>query len=81
VKLFVAAPDSAALDALACADGVEWETVDGGDGLSGIDFQKLLGQMAKSISVASRQSAGDDTPRPLYGQDRWTEQDMAEGYA
>jgi hypothetical protein len=74
VKLFLAAPSCSAADELACADGVEWETIDSGHaGLAGVDFTKLLGQMAKTISGHSRQGESDDYgPRPSYGQDQWT---------
>jgi hypothetical protein len=70
VKLFLAAPACSEADELACVDGAEWEVITGA-GLAGVDFGKLLAAMAKSISAHSRQAAGDDSPRPTYGQDKW----------
>jgi uncharacterized protein involved in tellurium resistance len=72
IQLFVAAPSSPALDMLGSLDQAEIHTVDGGDGLKGIDFRKLLAQMAKSISVSSLQSAVEPNwQKALFGQDRW----------
>lgn len=71
VMLFAAMPFSPALEALGSLDGSQFERVDGGDGLASVDFAKLLGQMAKSISVASVQGAEATYTRALFGQDRW----------
>lgn len=71
IQLFAAMPASTGLDELAAADGAEVETVSGGDGLASIDFAKLLGQMAKSISVASMQGAEAPFVRALFRQDQW----------
>lgn len=71
ILVFGALPASPLLDELASADRSQFEPVAGGDGLASVDFSKLLGQMAKSISVASLQ--GDERPyaRALWEQDRW----------
>ena len=71
IQLFAAMPASAGLDELAAADGAEIETVSGGDGLANVDFAKLLGQMAKSISVSSMQGAEAPYTRALFRQDQW----------
>lgn len=71
ILLFGALPGSPLLDELASADRSQFETVSGGDGLAAVDFSKLLGQMAKSISVASLQGDEGDFARALWGQDRW----------
>jgi hypothetical protein len=72
VKLFLAAPACSKADELSCVDGAEWEVIDDNDaGLSGVNFAKLLAAMAKTISGTSLQAAGDDSPRPTYGQDKW----------
>ncbi|HNU11697.1 MAG TPA: hypothetical protein PKJ45_10120 [Rubrivivax sp.] len=72
IKLFAAIPESPAALELSQANRSEIEFVEGGDGLSGVDFGLLLSQMGKSISVMSLQSTGE-TPykRALFGQDRW----------
>jgi hypothetical protein len=72
VQLFAALPMSTALEELAAADGAEVQHVDGGDGLATLDFSKLLGQMAKSISVSSIQGAEMPYTRALFGQNLWT---------
>lgn len=73
VMLFLVAPDSEGFERLSAADKCEWEVVDGGDGLASVDFAKLLGAIAKSIS-ASQTPLGAPPPefrRALFGQDRW----------
>jgi len=73
IQLFLVTPESPGFESLSEADKCEWEEVDGGNGLSGFDFQQLLSDMGKSISVATLQSSGEkDWPRALYGQDRWS---------
>jgi len=63
---------SDASEALAMADRSELEQVDGGDGLAGVDYKLLLGQMGKSISSASLQSSKEPAyTRALFGQDTW----------
>ena len=72
VKLFMALPDSNAARELEQADGCEFEAVDGGNGLSHVDFARLFDQMGKSISASTLQHAGADSyRRALFGQDRW----------
>ncbi len=72
VQLFMAMPLSDASEELAMADRSELEQVDGGDGLAGVDYKLLLGQMGKSISSASLQSSKEPAyTRALFGQDTW----------
>ncbi len=72
IMLFCAIPDSEAIQTLAGADRSEIEIVDGGDGLSSVDFRQLLTQMGKSISVSSLQAVGEPPyKRALFGQDAW----------
>jgi hypothetical protein len=71
IQLFVSAPLSQGLEQLAAVDRAEIEAVDGGDGLTSVDFKKLLAQMGKSISVASLQLGREPKwTRALFGQDR-----------
>lgn len=72
IQLFVAIPDSDAVQELAMADRSEVELVDDGGGLRQVDFKRLLGQMGKSISGSSLQAMGEPTfTRALFGQDKW----------
>ncbi len=72
IKLFVAMPGSDGLWALAAADQSEVEEVADGNGLSGVDFAKLLGQMGKSISGSSLQATSEPRyQRAIFGQDKW----------
>ena len=71
IMLFAALPGSPALEALATVDRCQVEPVQGGDGLASVNFSKLLGQMAKSISGASLQGAEDPYQKAVFGQDKW----------
>ena len=72
VKLFCALPESETALTLSQADGSEFEFVSDHGGLAGVDFKALLGQIGKSISASTLQSATDDASlNPLFGQDRF----------
>lgn len=71
VQLFAAMPSSDALDQLGAADAAQIEPVQGGDGLAGVDFGKLLTQMAKSISAASMQATTENFKKGTFGQYEW----------
>lgn len=71
VLLFAAMPSSPSLEILGSLDGAQFEDVGSGDGLASVNFGKLLGQMAKSISVASMQGVEAPYERALFGQDKW----------
>jgi hypothetical protein len=76
--VFVAIPESPASEELAMVDRSEIEFVDGGNGLKGVDFKQLLGQMGKSISGSSMQAVGEPTyQRAIFGQDSWDETRIA----
>jgi hypothetical protein len=73
VMLFLVAPESPAFEQLSEADRSEYQVVDAvGDGLSRVDFSKILARIGRSVSVAHPQ-LGDGAPvqRALFGQDRW----------
>jgi hypothetical protein len=73
VQLFVVSPDSEGFEHLASANGADWNVVAGGDGLRSVDFGKLLGGIAKSITK-SQTPLGAPPPtvrRALFGQNRW----------
>lgn len=73
VLLFLVGPESKAFDAIAQADRSEYEAVaSSGDGLSRVDFARVLEHVGKSVSVSRLQK-----PRPtsvhrgLFGQENW----------
>lgn len=73
IQLFMAVPESDASHELSQVDRSEVEFIDGGDGLKGVDFKQLLGQMGKSISGSSLQAIGEPPyQRALFGQDEWS---------
>ena len=72
IQLFVAVPDSDAVQQLSTADRSEIELVDSGKGLAGVNFALLMSQMGKSISGSSMQILVEPPyTRALYGQDKW----------
>lgn len=74
IQLFAAVPDGDGIQQLATTDRSEIEIVQGGNGLAGVDFSRLLGQMGKSISGTSLQSVAEPPyRRALFGQDNWVE--------
>ncbi len=74
IQLFCAIPDSAAIQKIAEVDRSEIELVDGGGGLSTVNFRQLLGQMGKSISGSMLQSVSEPAyKRAIFGQDTWGE--------
>ena len=71
IQFFAALPSSPALEALGSADCAQIEPVQGGEGLANVNFSKLLGQMAKSISCASLQAGTENYQKGLFGQYEW----------
>ena len=71
IQLFAALPSSPLLEQLATADCCQIEPVQGGDGLAGVNFNKLLAQMAKSISGTSMQGTEERYAKALFGQNSW----------
>lgn len=73
VKLYLVGPESPGLDTLAEADKCLYQKVTQTyDGLGSLDFNKVLGQIGKSVSVSvlqGRPEAG--VKRALFGQDQW----------
>jgi hypothetical protein len=76
VKLFMALPNSPAAEALEAANGCEFESIQGGDGLASLDFSRLFQQMGKSISGTTLQTVAEPPfQKALFGQDKWSETD------
>lgn len=72
IKIFAAIPGSPAVLELSQANLSEIEFVEGGDGLTSVDFGVLLGQIGKSISVMSVQATAEAPyKRAIFGQDKW----------
>ena len=73
VMLFIVAPESQVFDELASVDKSEYEVVDDtGNGLSRVDFKKILSYIGKSLSVQTTQfSKAESVPRGLFGQENW----------
>jgi hypothetical protein len=71
IMLFATLPSSPLLETVAAADNVEIQPIQGGDGLSSVDFSKLLRQMAKSISLCSVQGSEGVYQKGLFGQQSW----------
>ena len=72
VLLYIVTPESKVYDQLSSADKCEWEVVEEGDGLASVDFSKLLGNIAKSISKSgTSQLSQNGIPKALFGQDSW----------
>jgi hypothetical protein len=73
VKLYLVGPASPGLDTLAEADKCLYQKVTKTyDGLGTLDFNKVLGQIGKSVSASvlqGRPEAG--AKRALFGQDKW----------
>jgi hypothetical protein len=82
VKLYLVGPASVGLDTLAEADKCLYQkSTQSHDGLGAIDFNKVLGQIGKSVSASVLQGRPDTgVKRALFGQDEWVEsQDSIRG--
>jgi hypothetical protein len=73
VKLFLVGPASPGLETLAEADKCLFQKVgQAHDGLGTLDFNKVLGQIGKSVSVSQLQGRPEaGAKRALFGQDQW----------
>jgi hypothetical protein len=77
VKLYLVGPPSPGLDTLAEADKCLYQkSKQSHDGLGAIDFNKVLGQIGKSVSVSVLQGRPETgVKRALFGQDQWVASD------
>jgi hypothetical protein len=73
VLLFMVGPESEMFNQLSQVNKSEYEVVDSaGDGLSRLDFRKLLSAIGKSVSVSNLQSSKEEpVERGLFGQASW----------
>jgi hypothetical protein len=76
VMLFIVAPQSSVFNELSAVDKSEYEVVDDrGNGLSTVDFRKVLTYIGKSISAsAPSQQRAAAVERGLYNQTNWIRQ-------
>lgn len=71
IMLFMVTPDCSTFDTLSQIDRCEW-TIDSSDGLTGIDFNKLMESIGKSVSVSQSVGIGLNEAKPLYNETNWT---------
>lgn len=70
IKLFIVAPESDIFYRLSAADRCEYTDLESTqDGLSNVDFSRMLAAIGKSVSVSQSYEGGSNTPMPLFGQD------------
>jgi hypothetical protein len=73
IALYMTTPDCPVYDKLSQADRCEWN-VDSSNGLGGVNFNKLMQSIGKSIYVSQTSQAGGqkrDKPRPLFNESKW----------
>jgi hypothetical protein len=73
VKLYLVGPASAGLETLAEADKCLFQkAAQTYDGLGSLDFNRVLGQIGKSVSASALQTRPEaGARRALFGQDQW----------
>jgi len=72
IALFIIAPESQLFMELAAVPRCEFYPAEKeGDGLSGMDFQKLMEMIGKSISQRSLQASRENAISALFGQNKW----------
>lgn len=71
ILLFMALPESPLLQLLGQIRYAEIQKVNGGDGLSSLNFSSLLESMGKSISISSIQGQEKEYEKAIHGQDKW----------
>lgn len=73
IKLFIIAPESPLFFKISEADRCEYTDLQGSrDGLSSVDFSKLLATIGRSVSISQSYDGGKTEPKPLFGQNTWT---------
>jgi hypothetical protein len=77
VKLYLVGPSSPGLETLAEADKCLYQkSAQSYDGLVALDFNKVLGQIGKSVSASLLQGRPETgVRRALFGQDQWVASD------
>ena len=72
IALYMVTPQSDMYDTLSQIDKCEWTVVDdASDGLSNVDFGKLMQSIGKSVSVSQTSMSASIAPMPLFNENRW----------
>jgi hypothetical protein len=73
IALYMITPQSDMYDTLSQVDKCEWTVVnDASDGLSTVDFGKLMQSIGKSVSVSQTSTNASIDPKPLFNEDNWS---------
>lgn len=76
IVLYMITPQSDMYDTLSQIDKCEWTVVnDESNGLSNVDFGKLMQSIGKSVSVSQTSTSSSIGPKPLFNEDGWTGDD------
>ena len=71
IMLYMVTPKCDVYDTLSQVDKCEW-TVDETEGLTGVDFSKLMTGIGKSVSVSQSALSGVSSVQPLFNESNWT---------
>ena len=75
IALYMITPQSDMFDTISALDKCEWTVVNGdSDGLSHVDFGKLMQRIGRSVSVSQTSTDASVDPRPLFNENRWSGQ-------
>ncbi|MBQ3343450.1 MAG: VWA domain-containing protein [Kiritimatiellae bacterium] len=75
IMLYMVTPRSDMYDTLSPIDKCEWMVVgDDSNGLSNVDFGKLMQTIGKSVSVSQTGKGAAVDPRPLFNEANWTDE-------
>ena len=73
IALYMVTPQSDMYDTLSQIDKCEWTVVDdSSNGLSTVDFSKLMQSIGKSVSVSQTSTSASIDPMPLFNENKWT---------
>ncbi len=76
IALYMITPQSDMYDILSQIDKCEWTVVnDASNGLSTVDFSKLMQSIGKSVSVSQTSACSSIGPKPLFNEDTWSSHD------
>jgi hypothetical protein len=76
IALYMITPQSDMFDTLSQIDKCEWTVVnDESNGLSNVDFSKLMQSIGKSVSVSQTSTSASIDPMPLFNENTWTAHD------
>lgn len=70
IALYMVTPDCDVFDTLSQIDKCEW-TIDTSEGLTNVDFTKLMQGIGKSVSVSQTSAAAKNAAMPLFNESAW----------